>query len=173
VRGTSWCRPGRGYQLVADTRFPTPAQVPHNLPFPPSELIGRETELDKIARLFQKHRLVTLTGAGGIGKTRLGLEAATRLFPLHAAEGTSLAKRRKNRVRLRFMLPDSTKGFLIATGAYTATGGRIVTDHEYENRHRERGMEEPSEQAGTGIEEHADRRADDLDCEHARRDPGL
>lgn len=56
------------------------------------------------------------------------------------------------------MLPDFTKGFLTAASAYTAIGGGVIADDEYENHHRERGMEEPSEQAGNGIEEHADRR---------------
>src|ERR1700682_1718695 len=60
-----------------------------------------------------------------------------------------------------------------AAGAHTATGRRVVTDHEYEYRHRERWVDEPSEHAGPGIEQHADRRADDLGCEHAQRDAGL
>jgi hypothetical protein len=60
-----------------------------------------------------------------------------------------------------------------AAGARTSTGRRVVTDHEYEYRLRERWVDEPSEHAGPGIEQHADRRADDLGCEHARRDAGL
>ena len=87
---------GRGYQFTgvigtvsarldeqAPAGMPQPAQSrpPTNLPQPVSELIGREVELDEILDLTAAHRLVTLTGAGGIGKTRLGYEAARRLLP--------------------------------------------------------------------------------------------
>jgi predicted ATPase/DNA-binding CsgD family transcriptional regulator/DNA-binding XRE family transcriptional regulator len=46
------------------------------LPIPPSSFIGREQELDEVRRLLRSTRLLTITGAGGSGKTRLALEAA-------------------------------------------------------------------------------------------------
>jgi len=49
----------------------------HNLPAPTSRFIGREQELREIRQRLLEHRLVTLTGAGGTGKTRLALHAAT------------------------------------------------------------------------------------------------
>jgi len=49
-----------------------------NLRTPPTSFVGRETELAEIERLLKAHRLVTLTGVGGVGKTRLALEAAAR-----------------------------------------------------------------------------------------------
>jgi predicted ATPase/DNA-binding winged helix-turn-helix (wHTH) protein len=49
-----------------------------NLPTAISMLVGRERELAELRDLVATHRLVTLTGAGGIGKTRLGLEVAGR-----------------------------------------------------------------------------------------------
>ncbi len=57
--------------------------VIHPLPQDPDKLIGRETELETIASAFtaEHHRLVTLTGPGGVGKTRLALEAARRIAP--------------------------------------------------------------------------------------------
>lgn len=55
----------------------SPAEGRHNLPAALTSLLGREHELDEIAELLRAHRLVTLTGAGGAGKTRLALEAAT------------------------------------------------------------------------------------------------
>ena len=57
---------------------------PTNVPEPTSELIAREEELTEIVSLSSPHRLVTLTGAGGIGKTRLALAAARPLLPQFA-----------------------------------------------------------------------------------------
>jgi predicted ATPase/DNA-binding winged helix-turn-helix (wHTH) protein len=73
-------------QAVAETQQPTPAPSlpPTNLPEPVSRLIGRDVELDEIRNLSASHRLVTLTGAGGIGKTRLGFEIARHLLPRFA-----------------------------------------------------------------------------------------
>ena len=48
----------------------------HNLPLQLSSFIGRERELVEVQRLIETSRLVTLTGAGGSGKTRLALQAA-------------------------------------------------------------------------------------------------
>ena len=47
-----------------------------NLPLQPSPLVGRERELADVLELLQSSRLVTLTGPGGSGKTRLALQAA-------------------------------------------------------------------------------------------------
>jgi predicted ATPase/class 3 adenylate cyclase len=47
-----------------------------NLPVQPTPLVGRERELAELGELLQQHRLVTLTGPGGSGKTRLALQAA-------------------------------------------------------------------------------------------------
>ena len=56
-----------------------PAEPPpdrNTLPAPISTFIGRGDELAAVGRLVRDHRLVTLTGIGGVGKTRLGIEAA-------------------------------------------------------------------------------------------------
>jgi predicted ATPase/class 3 adenylate cyclase len=47
-----------------------------NLPVQPTPFVGRERELAEILALLSEHRIVTLTGAGGSGKTRLALQAA-------------------------------------------------------------------------------------------------
>jgi predicted ATPase len=52
---------------------------PGNLRFATSSFIGRESELDEVQAAVKAHRLVTLTGVGGVGKTRLALEVAARL----------------------------------------------------------------------------------------------
>ncbi|MGH2992140.1 MAG: LuxR C-terminal-related transcriptional regulator, partial [Solirubrobacterales bacterium] len=60
--------------------FPPPRSLdalPNNLPLALSSFIGRERELDEVGRLLSDHRLITLTGAGGCGKTRLALQAAS------------------------------------------------------------------------------------------------
>ncbi len=53
----------------------------NNLPIQPTALIGREKEVATVERLLSREdvRLVTLTGPGGIGKTRLGLQVAAEL----------------------------------------------------------------------------------------------
>ena len=48
----------------------------HNLPAQLTSFIGRAEQLDEVCRLLLENRLVTLTGAGGAGKTRLAVEAA-------------------------------------------------------------------------------------------------
>src|ERR1700749_269270 len=53
--------------------------TPGNLRPATTSLIGRESEVTEIEAAVKAHRLVTLTGVGGVGKTRLALEVATRL----------------------------------------------------------------------------------------------
>jgi non-specific serine/threonine protein kinase len=53
----------------------------HNLPIQPTSYIGREREQAEVASLLQKTRLLTLTGSGGCGKTRLALQAAEQALP--------------------------------------------------------------------------------------------
>ena len=70
-------RPERVYQMVAPD---LPADFPplktlderaHNLPIQLTSFVGRRREMEELKRLLESSRLVTLTGAGGIGKTRL------------------------------------------------------------------------------------------------------
>jgi predicted ATPase/class 3 adenylate cyclase len=62
---------------------------PNNLPIQPTPFIGREQEVDAVGQLLLRKevRLVTLTGPGGIGKTRLGLQVAAELSE-HFPDGT-------------------------------------------------------------------------------------
>jgi predicted ATPase/class 3 adenylate cyclase len=76
------------HQLVMDglpADFPPPKslEIPTNLPAPLTTFIGRDTEVARIGQLLQSTRLLTLTGPGGTGKTRLAIEAATRLLPTY------------------------------------------------------------------------------------------
>lgn len=54
----------------------SPTQVPNNLVVQLTSFIGRSTEIETAAGLLARHRLVTLTGPGGAGKTRLAGEVA-------------------------------------------------------------------------------------------------
>jgi predicted ATPase/DNA-binding winged helix-turn-helix (wHTH) protein len=91
---------GRGYRFVADvtheslprsekpkTAVDAPAPTtrahpdgPHNLPSALTRLIGRAEELEAIKAGLKSSRLVTLTGTGGVGKTRLAIETGTQLL---------------------------------------------------------------------------------------------
>ena len=68
---------------LGDERFPPLKTISNtNLPHPASSFVGRETEVAAIAALLRDGaRLVSLTGPGGSGKTRLGIEAAAALVP--------------------------------------------------------------------------------------------
>ena len=60
---------------------PVPAAPPRrgNLPASSTSFVGREAELSKVVELIREHRLVTLTGPPGVGKSRLALEVARAL----------------------------------------------------------------------------------------------
>ena len=53
--------------------------IPNNLPLQLTSFVGRATELDELRRVLESWRLVTLTGSGGCGKTRLALQVAAEL----------------------------------------------------------------------------------------------
>lgn len=63
----------------------TPAGGPaaSNFPVQPTSFIGREQQIEEITRLLETVHLVTLTGAGGAGKTRLALEVGRRVGATH------------------------------------------------------------------------------------------
>jgi predicted ATPase/DNA-binding SARP family transcriptional activator len=71
----------RVYELTGDgrKRFPPPATLSrllHNLPVQTTRFVGREEELATLSRMVAGGDLITLTGAGGCGKTRLALQLA-------------------------------------------------------------------------------------------------
>jgi predicted ATPase/class 3 adenylate cyclase len=80
-------RPERLYQLVIEglpSQFPPLKSLearPNNLPLQLTSFVGREDEIAQAANLLADKRLVTLTGPGGTGKTRLALQTAAEILP--------------------------------------------------------------------------------------------
>jgi hypothetical protein len=79
-------RPERVVQLChPDLRndFPplrtSTSAVSHNFPAPLTSFVGRQAEMTKLRQIVAANRLITLTGAGGAGKTRLAVEVTAEL----------------------------------------------------------------------------------------------
>jgi len=71
-------RPERLFQLGSGAFPPIRSQSPSNLPAPTTAFLGRQAELERLKQILTSGnaRVVTLTGPGGIGKTRLAVQAA-------------------------------------------------------------------------------------------------
>src|SRR6267142_1381760 len=82
--------PGRGYNFVAPLRREEPSRasppatvasaVMHNLPFAATRMIGRDDAVAALVTRLSRQRLVTIVGAGGIGKTTVALAVAERMI---------------------------------------------------------------------------------------------
>ena len=90
---------GRGYRLLvakgAQPSLDEPsaeAITPPELPYPLTALLGRADELSHVQGLIANGRLVTITGPGGIGKTRLAIEVGHRLASVGGVFLTEMAK---------------------------------------------------------------------------------
>lgn len=103
----------------ADPSPPAPAPPSttagaHAVPVPTSSLIGRDAETAAVSALLDEHRLVTLVGPGGVGKTRIALEVLRRRADRHGgvrvAELTTLTA------------PDDVPGAVVATLGVRADG---------------------------------------------------
>jgi predicted ATPase/class 3 adenylate cyclase/Tfp pilus assembly protein PilF len=73
------CAAGLQTQFAPLRSLGNPA-LPNNLPAQLAPFIGRDREIGEVRALMESARLVTLTGAGGAGKTRLGLQVAAELL---------------------------------------------------------------------------------------------
>ena len=68
--------PGLGVEFAP---LRTLDSVPGNLPVQATSFVGREREVGEVAASVREHRLVTLSGVGGVGKTRLAMQVAAEL----------------------------------------------------------------------------------------------
>jgi predicted ATPase/DNA-binding CsgD family transcriptional regulator len=69
---------------AAGLAAPTRGEHRHNLPAPFASFVGRERQLEEVGRLLESHRLVTLAGAPGVGKSRLALRVADEFLSCYA-----------------------------------------------------------------------------------------
>lgn len=77
---------GRYSPVSSGESIRPPVKVQHNLPVETTPFIGREPEINQLHQLLRQdnHRLVSITGPGGMGKTRLALAAAVELVEQYA-----------------------------------------------------------------------------------------
>jgi predicted ATPase/DNA-binding XRE family transcriptional regulator len=106
--------PGRTASDAATAR-------PRELPVPTTPLLGRDQDVRHVARLLTQHRLVTLSGPGGVGKTRLALAVAAEVRDRYA-DGVTL-------VELASVMDASAVLPAVADAVEATRGtGRTVTD---------------------------------------------
>ncbi len=81
ARGVPLTPPAERFLATLRAQFRSAEPLPpnSNLPALTTALIGRDREVTEVSELLRRQRLVTLTGTGGSGKTRLALEVAARL----------------------------------------------------------------------------------------------
>jgi predicted ATPase/class 3 adenylate cyclase len=124
-------RPEVVYQLVHPglaRQFPvlrTLDSYPGNLPLQASSFIGRQREQEKVAAALAEARVVTLTGVGGVGKTRLALQVAAGMLP-RFREGAWLVELAPVRD------PAGVPGAVAAVFGVTARAGMTVTESAVE-----------------------------------------
>ena len=112
--------------LVQDPSLDAPPRSPperprHNLPAALTSLVGREDDLRATRKLLEASRLVTLTGVGGVGKTRLAVQSAADLVP-RFDDGAWLIE------LAPISDPDLVPGKVAATFGLRERGGQSVTD---------------------------------------------
>lgn len=120
-------RPTRVFQVVrdgADEEFPPLRSLdafPGNLPVQVSSFIGRKSEVAKVISALDESRVVTITGVGGVGKTRLALQVAADVLPRYrdGAWVVELAAVRD---------PDGVVESISAAFNLTNRGGRSLED---------------------------------------------
>src|SRR6476620_12282299 len=75
-----WVSFARGMSSLPNPFTPQPNKPLSNLPVSLTSFIGREKEQAEVIQLMSKHRIVTLTGSGGVGKTRFAIKVGKQLL---------------------------------------------------------------------------------------------
>lgn len=110
------------YRRILSGQTPAAPAVVCNLPAATTSFIGRRREIAELLALAERTRLLTLSGPGGVGKTRLGIEVARRLANSgDAADGVWLAE--LSGVRDGRLVPAAVAASL----GLTLTGARPTT----------------------------------------------
>ena len=81
---TQWVAFARGLTGIPLSSIPSSSKPKTNLPTPLTTFIGRQKEQSDVIGLINKHRLVTLTGPGGVGKTRLSIKVGEQVLGNYA-----------------------------------------------------------------------------------------
>ncbi|HSJ86057.1 MAG TPA: helix-turn-helix domain-containing protein, partial [Anaerolineales bacterium] len=82
-----WISFARGLSGFPSQASPSLTQPKSNFPVPLTTFIGREQEQADVSKLLSKHRFVTLTGSGGVGKTRLAIKVGEQVLENYADGG--------------------------------------------------------------------------------------
>ncbi|HEY5845281.1 MAG TPA: BTAD domain-containing putative transcriptional regulator [Microlunatus sp.] len=109
---------------------------------PSGPMVGRQQDFDEVMRLHAKHRVVTLTGPGGVGKTRLALEVAAAIAELHQMEvvvvdlaavddPTRVLQAVASNVGLRLLADESTTAGDVANALADATLLLVLDNAEH------------------------------------------
>jgi predicted ATPase/DNA-binding XRE family transcriptional regulator len=77
---SQWVSFARGLSDFPSQSLPSSNKPKSNLPAPITTFIGREKELAEVIKLIDKHRIITLTGSGGVGKTRLSIKVGEQIL---------------------------------------------------------------------------------------------
>jgi predicted ATPase/DNA-binding XRE family transcriptional regulator len=80
IERPEWIAFARGVSALPTQSIPSSSKPISNLPTLLTTFIGREKEQSEVISLISKHRLVTLTGSGGVGKTRLSIKIGEQVL---------------------------------------------------------------------------------------------
>ena len=150
----------KGYRVVRSGERWLPArEIPNNLPQQATSFIGRERELDEIKDRLAQTRLLTLLGMGGLGKTRLSLQAAAEVMAEYP--GRRLVPRSRAAFAIRRSSSAKRRRCWRSRGARPAARADAVRASAHAARAaRPRQLRAPGQAVGGSRPRHPSRRAE-------------